>query len=160
MRKRRSAHVNSGPGSPPLAAMSSAVTGQSASPVVPMCTVNPCRKGSVFDALIWTLSAEGAERSSTATSEKARCASKSKEDSVGRTISPERPQHHRVTGDRFPNHLRPPKIASGGTLTFNGLRPRGRICPSNFVRGDGIHYAITSYAIELRSPPTYLRLRG
>ena len=62
---------------------------------------------------------------------------------------------------RCPNHLRPPKIASGGTLTFNGLRPGGRICPSNLVRGDGIHYALTSYAIELRPPPpTYLRLRG
>ena len=62
-----------------------------------MCTVDPCRKWSVFDALIWTLSAEGAERSSTATSENARCACKSKEDSVGHTISPERrkPKNHR-----------------------------------------------------------------
>ena len=61
---------------------------------------------------------------------------------------------------RCPNHLRPPKIASGGTLTFNGLRPGGRICPSNLVRGDGIHYAITSYAIELRPPPYLFETQG
>ena len=61
---------------------------------------------------------------------------------------------------RCPNHLRPPKIASGGTLTFNSLRPGGRICPSNLVRGDGIHYAITSYAIELRPPPYLFETQG
>ena len=62
--------------------------------------------------------------------------------------------------NRCPNHLRPPKIASGGTLTFNGLRPGGRICPSNLVQGDGIHYAITSYAIELRPPPYLFETQG